>query len=134
MLTAPLLAVEPSPTPRTGGEKVETFRVHESWGSIWVDTHAPYSPEIQNETQSRELAKEAATVVGQDSILRYILRKRTAKGRTLEEAEIPSTDIQDRVKALIKGAQVGNVHFGDDGCRLRVSVQKKNLKVILRKA
>ena len=134
VLTATALALEPSPRSTSGGEKVETFRVHESWGTIWVDTHAPYSPEIENETQSRELAKEAATVVGQDSILRYVLKKRTAKGRTLDEAQIPSTDIQNRIQALIKGAQVSNVRFAKDGCRLRVSVLKKNLKIILRKS
>ena len=133
-MTAPGRAAEPSPTPQTGGEKIETFRVHESFTQIWVDTHAPYSPELQNETQSRELAKEAATVLGQNAILQYVLKKRTAKGKPLEEARIPSTEVQQHVKALIQGAQVGNVRFGDDGCRLRVSVEKKNLKIILRKA
>ena len=114
-------------------EKLETFRVRETISSIAVDTHAPYPPEIENETQARALAKEAAVVVGQNEILRYILGKRTRKGIPLSEAQVPSTIIQDDIKAFIAGSRVSGVRFDKTGCHLRVSVQKANLKVILRK-
>lgn len=127
-----LLAVL-SLTAASPSEKLPTFRVRESFTTISVDTHAPYPSDIENETQARALAKEAAVTIGQNEILRYVLRKRTRSGKTLEEAQIPSTAIQDNVKALIVGAQVSGVRFEKDGCRARVSVRKKNLKVILRK-
>ena len=45
-------------------EKLETFQARESYNTIYVDTHAPFPPEIDNETQARALAKEAAVVLG----------------------------------------------------------------------
>jgi len=118
----------------TSPEKIETFKVKESLSSIWVDTRTPYPPEIENETQARALSKEAAVALGQNAILQHVLAKRTSKGQPLSVAQVPSTDIQNRVKALIAGARVSGVKFDKAGCRLRVSVDKKNLKVILKKA
>jgi hypothetical protein len=118
---------------KPASDALEAFQVRESLSSIAVDTHAPYPPEIENETQARALAKEAAVVLGQNEILRHILRKRTRKGITLEQAQVPSTALQDDIKAFIAGSRVSGVRFDETGCRLRVSVQKANLKVILRK-
>ncbi len=126
--TAPVAALTRKP------EKIDTFKVHESLSSLWVDTRAPYPMEIENETQARALAKEAATALGQNALLRHVLAKKTAKGRALSEAQVPSTEIQDGVKALIAGAAVSGVKFDKGACRLRVSVDKKNLKVLLKKA
>jgi hypothetical protein len=114
-------------------EKLETFRVRETFSTIFVDTHAPYPPEIDNATQARALAREAAVVLGQNAILRHVVAKRARSGRTLEEALVPSTALQDDIKAFIAGSQVSGVRFDQEGCRLRVSVKKANLKVILRK-
>jgi len=114
-------------------EKIETFRVREGLSQIWVDTRTPYPPEIDNETQARALSKEAAVALGQNAILQYVLTMRTSKGQPLSVAQVPSTDVQNSVKALIAGSRVSGIKFDKTGCRLRVSVDKKNLKVILKK-
>jgi hypothetical protein len=133
------IAAAPPQTPPTkapapaAAERPETFKVHEGWSTLWVDTHAPYPSEITDETQARALAKNAAVVLGQNELLKYIAHKRARSGRTLEVAQIPSTELQDQVKGFIQGAQVSGVRFDKNGCRLRVSASKANLKVILRK-
>lgn len=124
----------PVPIPTRKPEKIDTFKVHESLSSIWVDTRAPYPPEIDNETQARALARQAATALGQNAILQYVLAKKTPKGKTLAVAQVPSTEVQESVKGFIAGARVDGVKFDKTGCRLQVSVDKKNLKVLLKKA
>ena len=126
-VTFPLLAAAPNP------EHLDTFKVREGMSAIYVDTRASYPPEIDNETQQRALAKDAAVAMGQNAILQHILQKKTRKGLTLGEAQVPSTEMQDNVKALISGARVESVRFDKDGCRVRMWVDKANLKVILKK-
>lgn len=108
-------------------------RVHEGLTSISVETSAPMPPELGDSTQAHALAREAAVVMAQNELLKYIEKKKTHSGRTVEEAEIISVELGESVKGLVQGAELKRTTWKDGRCTVKMSVPKSRLKPLLKK-
>ena len=51
--------------------------VHDSFSSIWVQSTAPFPPEITNDSQAHALCRDAAIAIGQDHLLAHVLDMKT---------------------------------------------------------
>lgn len=111
----------------------EKIQVSEGWKSFQVRSTAPIPSEVTNETQSRALSREAAISAGQAALLTVVLQKRTHSKKTLAEAEIPSLDLQGRIRGTIKGARVVKTVWINKECTVTLVLDKSHIKDILRK-
>lgn len=94
---------------------------------------APIPEEISNPTQARALSRDAAVSMGQEALLRYVLSKRARSGKPLSEAEIPSLELQNRIRGMIVGVKVGKTRWDNDSCTVDLVLPKSELKNILRR-
>jgi hypothetical protein len=107
--------------------------VKESWSELRVVASAPIPEEIENQTQAKALAQEAAVVRGQTAFIKYIERKKTRSKKTLAVAEYPYLDLQAKVQNYIKGARVARTRWTPKSCTVTLVLSKKALNEILRK-
>lgn len=110
----------------------EKFPVHEGWSALRVKTTAPIPSEVSNVTQARALSREAAVVMGQDALLTYVLKKKTHSKKTLAVAEVPSLELQQKIRATIKGVRVIRTQWINNECRVTLELPKRHIKAILR--
>jgi len=107
-------------------------KLKESWKSIVVKAEAPIPEEIKNQTQAKALSREAAIVIGQNRILSYILEKKTKSGRPLKVAEVPSLDLQGKIRGMVKDVKISSTRWKEGWCQVKLILKKKDLKKILK--
>lgn len=110
----------------------ESLKITEGPKYITVLSQAPVPAEVQNKTQALALAREAAIATGQVQLLTYILSKKTDSGKALEEAEHPYLELQEKVRGIVKGAQIEKTKYVDDICHVTMSISRKAIKEILK--
>lgn len=108
-------------------------KISEGWSEIEVKAVAPIPTDISNETQAKALSREAAIGLGQESLLTYVLKKKTKKGKLLSEAEVPSLELQSEVRGVIQGARLKKTIWKSDSCTVVLGLDKSNIKKILKK-
>ncbi|MFN0116908.1 MAG: hypothetical protein ACKVQC_01275 [Elusimicrobiota bacterium] len=107
--------------------------VTESFSKITAYSCAPVPKEVSNETQARAISREASVSLGQEAILKKILSKKTHSGKTLAEAEVPSLDLQKKVRDTIKGSIVKKTQWKDGLCWTLIELPKSRVKTLLKK-
>ncbi len=106
--------------------------INEGSRVIEVRSTAPIPEEITNETQASALSREAAITQGQAELLTYVLNKKTRSGKTLAEAEIPSLDLQGKIRTLIREVRIKKSTWKDKKCTVFLQMNKKPLKTLLK--
>lgn len=112
---------------------VERTRVWQTFGAVRVRAEAPIPEEVTNPTQRLALCREAALSMGQDALLGHLLAKKARSGKTLAEAEIPSLELQNRIRGTVMGVEVLNTTWAEDACRVELSLPKRRLRPLLRR-
>ncbi len=108
-------------------------KVSEGFSSFTAKASAPIPDEVTNQTQARALARDAAIVMAQDALITRVLEKKTHSHKTLAEAQEPSLEIQEKIKAAVKGARVVKTRWTDKECQVVIEMSKSHIKEILRK-
>lgn len=111
----------------------EKVSVHESPFNIWANASAPIPSEVSNETQARALSRDAAIMMAQDALLHHVLQKKTSSGRPLSVAEVPSLELQQKIRETIKGAQVSKTQWLRKECRVTLEISKSRIRPFLKR-
>lgn len=119
------------PTKSTGA--MVPLNVKEGTRELRVRSSAPIPTDVQNETQARALSREAAVVRGQTAFLTFVLDKPARSKRKLSEVEIPSLELQEKIRGYVKGAKVVRTEWTPKDCVVDLALDKKFLKELIRK-
>jgi len=126
-------ALTQPPRPQPQATPVEQGKIHVGFLSISVKATAPIPSEIENETQAHAMSRDAAILTAQNILLTYVLEQRGRSGRKLSVSEIPSTEMQQRIRGFVKGAKVMKTVWKDKTCIVTLTVNKRDLRLIRRK-
>lgn len=100
--------------------------------SITAAATAPLPTEVKDETQARALSREAAVALAQAAILERVLQMKTRSHKLVKDAEIPSLELQNNVRATIQGAEILKTKWTADSCRVTLVLRKSRLRPLLR--
>lgn len=111
----------------------DAVRISEGFFSIKAVATAPVPDEVENDTQARALSRDAAIMRAQNAILTHVLKKKTRHYKSMAEAEIPSVDLQNDLRATIKGAKITKTRWVRDVCIVYVTLDKSHINSLRRK-
>ena len=112
----------------------DTTQVREGGRVITVTAESPIPADVSDKEKAQAIAKDAAVSVARSRLMLHIQSKRTHKKKTLEEAEIPSLELQQKVRDLVAGAEIVDVTWKKDACAVTISLSKLKLGKILRES
>lgn len=85
-------------------------------------------PAMENQTQKKSLANEAAILDGKAKIALYIDTLKTKKGELIKEAMKNNKQIHLKVSAFLENVEIVETSWDDqDNCKTVLRINKKNL-------
>ncbi|MDE2491315.1 MAG: hypothetical protein KGM24_10735 [Elusimicrobia bacterium] len=88
-------------------------------------------PALKTDTQRKAVARDAAIVKAQYELLAMVEGVTLTGGVRVDQAMEKDSDLQTRVQAMIRGAEVVKSEFtADDGCVVTLRLPKSRLSVL----